>query len=84
MAGPVRPEFESLCQRKDLVYVSQISSENGPHSTFIEIIRSDRSEAQTFCVPFNNLTVLNGLAVLGESVLTALFFIFEAFQASKG
>jgi hypothetical protein len=65
------------------VYVSQISSENGPHSNFIEIFRSDRFEAQTFCVPFNNLTVLNGLAGLGESVLTALFCIFEAFKASK-
>jgi hypothetical protein len=30
----------------------------------IEIFWSDRSEAQTFCVPFNNLTVLTGLAVL--------------------
>jgi hypothetical protein len=24
----------------------------------------DRSEAQMFCVPFNNLTILTGLAVL--------------------
>ena len=66
MAWPVRPEFESLFQLKNLVYVSQISSENGPHSNFIEInFRSarDRSEAQTFCVPFNNLTVLTDLAV---------------------
>jgi hypothetical protein len=31
MAWPVRPEFFSLYQWKDLVYVSQISSENGPH-----------------------------------------------------
>jgi hypothetical protein len=29
-----------------------------------KFFRSDRSEAQTFCVPFNNLT---GLAVLMES-----------------
>jgi hypothetical protein len=31
----VRPEFFSLYQWKDLVYVSQISSENGPHSNVI-------------------------------------------------
>jgi GR25 family glycosyltransferase involved in LPS biosynthesis len=30
-----RPEFLSLDQWKDLVYVSQISRENGPHSNFI-------------------------------------------------
>jgi hypothetical protein len=47
-----------------LVYVSQISSENGHHSNVIQIFRSDRSEAQMFCVSFNNLT---GLAVLMES-----------------
>jgi hypothetical protein len=68
MAWPVRPEFLSLHQWKDLVYVSQISSENGPHSNFIWSFRSDRSKAQTFCVPwpFNNLTVLT---VLRESAL---------------
>jgi hypothetical protein len=60
----------SLYQWKDLVYVSQISSENGPHSNFIgKFFRSDRSEAQTFCVPFNNLT---GLAVLMEIALSLL------------
>jgi hypothetical protein len=32
---PVRPEFLSLYQWKDLAYVSKISSENGPHSNFI-------------------------------------------------
>jgi hypothetical protein len=46
MAWPVRPEFFSLCQWKDLVYVSQISSENGHHSNVIQIFRSDRSKAQ--------------------------------------
>jgi hypothetical protein len=50
-----------LYQWKDLVYVSQISSENGPRSNFISIFRSGRSESQTFCVPFNNLTVLTVL-----------------------
>jgi hypothetical protein len=63
---PVRPESLSLYQWKDLVYVSQISSENGLHSNFISIFRSDRFEAQTFCFPFNNLTVLT---VLMESAL---------------
>ena len=52
MAWPIRPKFFSLYQWKDVVYVSQISSEN------------DRSEDQMFCVSFNNLT---GLAVLMES-----------------
>ena len=62
MAWPVRPGFLSLYQWTDLVYVSQISSENGPHSiNFIKIFRSDKSKAQTFCVSFNNLTVLAGL-----------------------
>jgi hypothetical protein len=35
MACPVRPELFSVYQWKDLVYVSQISSENGPHSDVI-------------------------------------------------
>jgi hypothetical protein len=35
MDWPVRPEFFSLYQWKDLVYVFQISSENGPHSNVI-------------------------------------------------
>jgi hypothetical protein len=69
MAWPVRPEFFSLYQWKDLVYVSQISSENGPHSDVINIFQSDRSEAQMFCVSFNNLTVLTGLAVLKKAPL---------------
>jgi hypothetical protein len=58
---------------EDLVYVSQISSENGPHSNVIKIFQSDRSEAQMFCVSFNNLTVLTGLAVLKESALRRIF-----------
>jgi hypothetical protein len=62
-----RPKFFSLDQWKDLVYVSQISIENGPHSNVIKIFRHDRSEAQMFCVAFINLTVLTGLAVLMES-----------------
>jgi hypothetical protein len=69
MAWPVRPEFFSLYQWKDLVYVSQISSENGPRSNVINIFQSDRSEAQMFCVSFNNLTVLTGLAVLKKAPL---------------
>jgi hypothetical protein len=36
MAWPVRPEFLFLYQWKDLVDVSQISSENGPHSIDID------------------------------------------------
>jgi hypothetical protein len=52
-----------------MVYVSQISSENGPHSNVTKNFQSDRSEAQMFCVSFNNLTVLTGLAVLKESAL---------------
>jgi hypothetical protein len=67
MAWPVRPKFFSLYQWKDPVYVSQMSSENGPHSNCIKIFRSDKSEAQTFCVSFNNLTVLTRLVVLIES-----------------
>ena len=55
------PEFLSVYQWKDPVYVFQISSENGPHSNIIYIFRSDMSEAQMFCVPFNNFTVLTGL-----------------------
>jgi hypothetical protein len=50
MAWAVRPKYFSLYQWKDLVYVSQISGENGPHSNVIKIFRSDRSEAQMFCV----------------------------------
>jgi hypothetical protein len=34
---------------------------------FVKIFRSDRSEAQTFYLSFNNLTVLTLLAVLMES-----------------
>ena len=45
-------------------YVSQISGENGPRSNFIKIFRSDRSNAQTFYLSFNNLALLTGLAVL--------------------
>ena len=37
------------------------------NSNFIKIFRSDKSEAQTFYVSFNNLTVLTGLAMLMES-----------------
>jgi hypothetical protein len=70
MVWPVRPEFFSLYQWKDLVYVSQTSSENWPHSNVTKIFQSDRSEAQVFCVSFNNLTVLTGLAVLKESALS--------------
>ena len=49
--------------------VSQISSENGPHSNVFKIFLSDRSEAQMFCGSFNNLTVL---AVLMESAHSIL------------
>jgi hypothetical protein len=63
MAWPVRPEFLFLYQWKDLVSVSQISSRK------LTSFRSDRSEARTFSVPFNNLTVLTGLAVLVERAL---------------
>jgi hypothetical protein len=36
MAWSVRPEFFSQYEWNDLVYVSQISSENGPHFSFIQ------------------------------------------------
>ena len=39
--------------------------------------RSDRSEAQMFCVPFNYLTVLTDLAVLMES--SARIFVWKDF-----
>jgi hypothetical protein len=35
MAWPVRPKSFYLYQWEDLVYISQISRENGPHSNFI-------------------------------------------------
>ena len=63
LTGQTRILF-SVYQWQDLVYVSQISSENGPYSNVIKIFQSDRSEAQMFCVSFNNLTVLT---VLKES-----------------
>ena len=47
-----------------------MSSENGPHSNVIKIFRLDRSEAQMFCVSFNNLTVL---AVLMEAPYIYIF-----------
>ena len=50
-----------------------MSSENGPHSNVIKIFRLDRSEAQMFCVSFNNLTVLSGLAVLMEAPYISFF-----------
>ena len=61
-----------------------MSSENGPHSNVIKIFRLDRSEAQMFCVSFNNLTVLSGLAVLMEApyiyffIQTCLAFMFRS------
>ena len=51
-----------------------MSSENGPHSNVIKIFQLDRSEAQMFCVSFNNLTVLTGLAMLMESAIYIYFY----------
>ena len=51
-----------------------MSSENGPHSNVIKIFRLDRSEAQMFCVSFNNLTVLTGLVMLMESAIYIFFY----------
>ena len=48
-----------------LTMVSQICGENGPHSNVIKIFRSNRSEVQMFCVPFNNLNFLGNLARVG-------------------
>jgi hypothetical protein len=45
------------------------SSENGSPSKLIQTFGLDWPEVQTFCVPFNNLTVLTRLAVLMESAL---------------
>ena len=75
MTCAVGPEFLSLYQWEDLVYVSQISSENGH-------FRLERSEAQTFCVPLNNLTVLNergGLVCrhVGEVLWSACLLYFK-------
>ena len=65
--------FVSVSMEGSGLYVSQISSENGPHSNFIKIFRSDRSNAQTFCLSFNNLAVLTGLAVLIENAPTFIW-----------
>jgi hypothetical protein len=58
MACSVRPEFLSLYQWKDLVYVSQISSEMDPNIIL--------SKFAGQIGPVNNLTVLT---VLMESAL---------------
>ena len=77
MTGPVRHEYFSQYQRKDLVYVSQMSSENGPHSNVIKIFPLDRSEAQMFCISFNNLTVLTGLAMLRKAPYIWVFLFYS-------
>ena len=50
-----------------------MSSENGPHSNVIKIFPLDRSEAQMFCISFNNLTVLTGLAMLRKAPYICFF-----------
>ena len=57
-----------------------MSSENGPHSNVIKIFPLDRSEAQMFCISFNNLTVLTGLAMhVKESAIYMGFFYSNLF-----
>ena len=51
-----------------------MSSENGPHSNIIKIFPLDRSEAQMFCISFNNLTVLTGLAMLRKAPYICFFY----------
>ena len=51
-----------------------MSSENGPHSNVIKIFPLDRSEAQMFCISFNNLTVLTGLAMSRKAPYICFFY----------
>jgi hypothetical protein len=75
MARPVRREFclginGKICPTflENLAKIGLL----GLASNLIQMFRSERSEAQRFCVPFNNLTVLTGLAVLMESALVLM------------
>ena len=51
---------------------SRKSGENGSTSKLIQIFGLNWPEVQMCCVPFNNVTVLTGLAVLMESALGRL------------
>jgi hypothetical protein len=58
-----------------MAHISRKSSKNGLPSNLIQIFRSERSEAQTFCVPFNNLTVLAELMESAHSIISITFIM---------
>ena len=70
MARPVRPEFLSQYYWK-ISHVSRKFGENGPPN-LIQIFRSERFEAQMFCVPFNNLTILTELMESAQGHLVSI------------